>query len=151
MISLRRVAMPPQPDTRPPSTTAAASPWARPGPRPTPHLSQDRGAQALELSLVLPVIMALLLLIAAMGQVVLDVLSIHQLASQAARTAAVAHDGQVHAALADAAMSAITITPPSGSRRPGQPVTVTLTRAIAVLGRVIDITASATFLTEDVP
>lgn len=95
----------------------------------------------------------LLLLVVTAGQVVLGVGATQQMAAGAARTAAVAHDDGVHAGLAEAGATAVDIDPPSGTRRPGDPVTVRVTRQVVllVLGRSVEVTADATFRTEDVP
>ncbi|CAN5282716.1 hypothetical protein BH23ACT9_BH23ACT9_03430 [soil metagenome] len=112
----------------------------------------DRGAQAIEFSLVVPAILLLTLVVVAVGQVALGFLGTHQLASTAARTAAVAHDTAVHDVLTTADASRIAIDPASGTRRPGDLVTVTLSRRVGlVLLGSIEVTASATHRTEDVP
>lgn len=120
---------------------------------PRRALRADDGAQALEFALVIPALLLLLLVLVAVGQAILGLAGLHQMAALAARTAAVAPDHQVHDLLADAPLSAVDITPASGSRRPGDPVTVTLTRQVEVLvvGATVDLTAQATFRTEDVP
>lgn len=117
----------------------------------------DDGAQALELAALMPLLLVLALLVLAAGQVVLGALLTDRTAALAARTAAVAHDDEVHLAVQRAGEGELSIDPPSGSRRPGDPVTVTLTRRLPVLlvgdllGGGVPVRASATFMTETVP
>ncbi|HUG83965.1 MAG TPA: hypothetical protein VMM13_05345 [Euzebya sp.] len=121
--------------------------------RPRPPLQAEEGAQALEFTLVIPALLLLVMVVVAVGQVILGIAGLDHLAALAARTAAVAHDQAVHDLLADAALSEVDITPASGSRRAGDPVTVTLMRQVEVLVLPItlDLTARATFRTEHVP
>lgn len=139
-------------------------PTTDPSPRPPPALhatrprpAADHGAQALELAALMPVVLALALLVLAAGQVVLGALLTDRTAALAARIAAVAHDDAVHLAVQGSGEGEVSIDPPSGSRRPGDPVTVTLTRRLPVLllgdllGGGVSVRASATFRTEAVP
>ncbi|WP_370326460.1 hypothetical protein [Euzebya sp.] len=78
----------------------------------------------------------------------------HHLAATAARVAATSHDTAVVDLLADADLDRLDIDPPSGQRRPGDLVTVTVSRTAPVLWAPapgIPLSAAATFRTEDVP
>lgn len=115
----------------------------------------ERGAQALELAVATPLLLALVLLVVATAQVGVAAASTHRLAGLAARTAAVAHDDVVVAQMADLTGGSLglRLDPPSGSRAIGDPVTAHVTRTITllVLGTEVDLRGSATFRTEDTP
>lgn len=119
-----------------------------------PLFGTQDGAQSLELAVALPLVIVVATLVAAVGQVVLAAAGTHQLAVGAARMAAVAHDSAVTAMFEPGTITDIDISPASGSRAPGDLVTVTLTRTVAVLwvpGPGLQVSAAATFRTEDVP
>lgn len=117
-------------------------------------IHDQRGAQSLELAVVLPLVIVVATFVAAVGQVVLAVAGTHQMAVTAGRVAAVDHDSAVMGLVESQDVTAIDIRPQSGSRTPGDLVTVTLTRTVDVLwlpGPGLDVSAAATFRTEDVP
>lgn len=114
----------------------------------------QRGAQALELALSIPLVVLVATFVVAAGQVVLAVAGTHQLAVTAARTAAVSHDSAVTDLLSSTDVVDIDIRPASGSRVAGDLVTVILTRTVRVVwlpGPGLDVSAAATYRTEDVP
>jgi hypothetical protein len=95
--------------------------------------TDDDGAQALELAMSVPVILLLLGLVLAAGQVALAVLDVHQSAALAARLAATRDDVAVHAAVHAAVPGAVVVLDPaSGARRPGDLVTAIVTRRVEV-------------------
>lgn len=133
--------------------SAVPPPPAKPGsePRP-PSCADDSGAQALELSVALPIVIVALLVVLAGGQVVIGVAATDRLAALAARTAATQHDDAVHALLDHVPGAVAVIDPPSGSRREGDLVTVTLSRPLSVLiGPPLQVTGAATARTEPSP
>jgi Flp pilus assembly protein TadG len=114
--------------------------------------ADERGAQSLELSLVIPLVLAVAMLVAAAGQVVLALASTHHLAGVAARVASLGHDDDVHELLAATPVTDVDIAPATGSRHPGDLVTVRITRQLSLLvGGTVPLSASVTLRTEDVP
>ncbi|MGI9015951.1 MAG: TadE/TadG family type IV pilus assembly protein [Euzebya sp.] len=120
-----------------------------------PITSPDqRGSQSLEMALAIPVVLFIATIVVAVGQIVLSLSTTHQIAVSAARLAATAHDSEVLGRLDQTDIAVVDIQPPSGSRQPGDLVTVTITRTVPVLwvqGSTLDVSAAAAFLTEDAP
>jgi hypothetical protein len=121
---------------------------------PAPSLG-ERGSQTVEFALVLPGVVLVLVLVLHGAWLGADLVLAQSLAREAARVAAVADDGQVRAALDEAAGERpveVTLAPPSGARAAGALVTARLrvrTRAFAVFGPGIWLPAQATMRVED--
>jgi hypothetical protein len=101
----------------------------------TPHLHRaERGSQSLELAMATPVLVLLATTVLAVGQVVLGTLATAQDAALAARLAATAADDDVLDRFRDVAPDvALALEPPDDRRRPGDLVTATASRHVAVL------------------
>jgi hypothetical protein len=119
-----------------------------------PALGDERGSQTLELALALPFIVlgvAVLLQAAVLGG---DLVAAHSVAFQAARTAAVADDATVDAAVREAAGRRpvqVVLDPPSTTRRAGDLVAATVrlrSSAFAAFGPSIWLPAKVTLRVE---
>lgn len=101
--------------------------------------------------MVLPVVALLLTTVVVVGQVAAGHLATQHLATVAAQTAAVADDAAVMRMLARAGVDAVQIDPPT--RRPGDPVTVTVRRRLVLPGILdgLTVVARAMALTQDAP
>lgn len=115
----------------------------------------ERGSQAVEFALVLPLAFLLLALILAGGLLGVDYVMAQGLAREAARVAAVADDAQVSAAVTAAATGrqvAVEVDPPAARRRPGGQVRASVrvqSRAFAWVGVRVWLPAQAVMLVED--
>lgn len=116
--------------------------------------NSERGSQSFELAMALPVVLALATIVIAIGQVVIGYTGTQAMAAAGGRRAAIAHDNDVVDLLRDPLITGVVMDPPSGTRQPGDMVTVTVNRQVPVLwvpAPGLSMTATATFRTEEVP
>ncbi len=127
------------------------------GPAATVAASDERGSQAVEFALVMPVVLLLILLVVQAGVVAADLVAAAGIARETARVAAVGDDAGARAAAERAAGSRevrVSLAPPSGARAPGDLVTATLrlrSSGFAVLGAPVWLPAQATMRVEESP
>lgn len=116
-------------------------------------MPEDGGSQSLELAMTVPVICLLMLLVAAVGQIVVATLGVHQLAAQAARLAAVAEDDRAALGI-DRAGATLELTPAPPARRRGDLLRATVSRHVRVVVPwpwTHEVSASAIMRVEDPP
>ncbi len=124
------------------------------GPRPRghPRRQDDRGSQALELALAVPLVALLALVVTAIGVAAAQHVAVQTLAATAARTAAVRPDVAVRAFVHQASgPTPATVAIHPATRRRGDLVSVTVTLRHHLLGWpavAYDVTARATARTE---
>lgn len=118
-----------------------------------PH--RERGSQTLEFALTIPAVVLLLVLVLHAGLLGVDLVAAQGMAREAARTAAVDDDVAVQSAARAAAGRRpvrVTLTPPAGTRRPGDVVTARLelaSRGFAAFGVRVWVPAHASMRVED--
>ncbi|MBA2316166.1 MAG: hypothetical protein H0V93_00015 [Euzebyales bacterium] len=123
----------------------------------TTRLGGERGSQAAEFAMVLPMAIGLLGFLLAAALVGVELLAAQHLAREVARAAAVTSDADAHTMagqLAEGRTLELAVSPPSGARRPGDLLTVRLRLRSAVAARLgVDVwlPATAVMRTEDVP
>lgn len=135
---------------------------ARPGHRRPPGCARhrrrahrERGSQTLEFALTIPAVVLLLVLVLHAGLLGVDLVAAQGMAREAARTAAVDDDVAVQSAARASAGRRpvrVTVTPPAGTRRPGDVVTARLelaSRGFAAFGVRVWVPAQASMRVED--
>lgn len=116
---------------------------------------RERGSQTLEFALTIPAVVLLLVLVLHAGLLGVDLVAAQGMAREAARTAAVDDDAAVQSAARAAAGRRpvrVTLTPPGGTRRPGDVVTARLelaSRGFAAFGVRVWVPARASMRVED--
>lgn len=114
----------------------------------------ERGSQTLEFALVLPAVVVVLALVFHTALLGADLVAVQGLAREAARTAAVADDAAVGAAVRTAAgrrQVEVAVHPPTGARAHGDLVTATVrlrSRAFEAFGAAPWLPARATMRVE---
>ena len=117
-------------------------------------LRGERGAQAVEFAMVMPLVLLAVLLLASTALLAADLVAVQTLARESARVAAVADDGETNAALRRAAggRDVRLRLQPRGSRREGALVTATVelrSPAFRALGLDVWVPARARMRVED--
>lgn len=146
--------MPPRP---PPLTGHRTLLPARTPGRARPEIADERGSQAVEFAMVMPIALCLLSFLLGAAGVGAELVAAQHLVREVVRVAVVDGDDAAHAAargLAEGRELRLTLTPASGARQVGDPLTGELSLRSGLAGHLgVDLwlPARAVMHTEDVP